>query len=777
MNAKRYCAVALGLTLVSCVDDPIGVTNPGALVLVRTEAAGWPRTVLRACHGSESCAPEGGGQAGLVEVLVYATLPGVNGAPECTNAILAVGAVGGTSDTELVVPGDHHAVCVGAGGVRVLVSRVVTEVNAGSSLAVVRDAPGHWRWATGGPGEVALGPEGRADLKMADGAAVEVVTRRQWRVHSNDASEPEFRRHVGLRVLDPIRGVLVQYGGRNDGYAKVATDYYDIWETDGETWRLRTPQGLGPERRGVGAWDPAGERALFVSGRRLWSLDDGHWAPIREGALPSGMPDVALDGALDGALHIDVNSGMVTLVAAGGESWRWDGVSWSETSSATQNSTHTTSLNDGAADSEIAFPTSVIEYHSDGMLSSAKRAPLETSIVAAAYDPTQGEVVGLDEEGRTWLWRDGGWFLTTVIGPGTRLGTSMTWDDSGERIVLVAGYAPSEFSEGDIETFRDTWAWKDRVWTRVETGPTTPSARYGHGMAYHPGLGVSITGGGNGESLDDHWVLDGESWSQLGPTDMRAAYHSLVSYRGALHRFGGEVNFLKNTASSSRLESDQWKQLPLDGIFAPLSRIAATPVEALGVVFAFGGDERPDKDTSGVSNRLLVLRGEQWEDLYNQGVSGPPPTSGAIAVYEEHEERVMVFRDTSDLGTWSWDARQDLRAGIVFEVELDSVRLRGQTMDAIRLSLDGVDAADSSGSAVGVDVQVWSTATSRWVAIEPEAPGAFTWRVATDGEAPIVSPVARRARFRILPAATIGAALVGPTLRVDRAVVSVSTRW
>jgi hypothetical protein len=137
----------------------------------------------------------------------------------------------------------------------------------------------------------------------------------------------------------------------------------------------------------------------------------------------------------------------------------------------------------------------------------------------------------------------------------------------------------------------------------------------------------------------------------------------------------------------------------------------------------------------------------------------------------------MLFRDNTDVGTWSWDARQDLRSGLVFEVELDPVRLSRQTMDAIRLILDGVSATDSSGSAVGVDVQVWSTATSRWVAVEPEAPGAFTWRVATDGDTPIVSPVARRARFRILPAATIGAALAGPTLLVDNALVSVSSRW
>lgn len=157
---------------------------------------------------------------------------------------------------------------------------------------------------------------------------------------------------------------------------------------------------------------------------------------------------------------------------------------------------------------------------------------------------------------------------------------------------------------------------------------------------------------------------------------------------------------------------------------------------------------------------------------------GPPPTSGAIAVYEEHEERVMAFRDTSDIGTWSWEARQDLRAGLVFEVELDSVRLPGQTMDAISLSLDGLSATDSSGSAVGVDVQVWSTATSPMGRGRAGTlPGGSTWRVARTGEAPTVSPVARRARLRLLPAATLGTALVGPTLKVDQASVSASVRW
>ncbi|MBT9556295.1 MAG: hypothetical protein IV100_09715 [Myxococcales bacterium] len=54
-----------------------------------------------------------------------------------------------------------------------------------------------------------------------------------------------------------------------------------------------------------------------------------------------------------------------------------------------------------------------------------------------------------------------------------------------------------------------------------------------------------------------------------------------------------------------------------------------------------------------------------------------PPRSGAIADCEGHNDRAMVCRGTSDLGTWSWDAQQDLGAGIAFEVELDPLRPAG----------------------------------------------------------------------------------------------------
>ena len=40
MKAKRYCAVALGLTLVSCVEELLIVADPDALVVVPTEWVG-----------------------------------------------------------------------------------------------------------------------------------------------------------------------------------------------------------------------------------------------------------------------------------------------------------------------------------------------------------------------------------------------------------------------------------------------------------------------------------------------------------------------------------------------------------------------------------------------------------------------------------------------------------------------------------------------------------------------------------------------------------------
>ncbi|MBT9555531.1 MAG: hypothetical protein IV100_05845, partial [Myxococcales bacterium] len=58
--------------------------------------------------------------------------------------------------------------------------------------------------------------------------------------------------------------MLVQYGGRSDGYAFVARDHHTPWETVGEPMRLRTPHGSRPESRWVGAAVQAGVLAGTV---------------------------------------------------------------------------------------------------------------------------------------------------------------------------------------------------------------------------------------------------------------------------------------------------------------------------------------------------------------------------------------------------------------------------------------------------------------------------------------------------------------------------------
>jgi len=118
-----------------------------------------------------------------------------------------------------------------------------------------------------------------------------------------------------------------------------------------------------------------------------------------------------------------------------GDTWEWDGNSWSQRS------------NDG---------------------------PAPRYLHAMAYDSARGRVVlfggsyydnGDHNFGDTWEWDGASWTQVSTTGPTPRFGHAMAFDPIIRRTVLFGGYSP---------LLGDTWEWNGYDWVRTATSGPAP---------------------------------------------------------------------------------------------------------------------------------------------------------------------------------------------------------------------------------------------------------------------------------------------------------------
>lgn len=277
------------------------------------------------------------------------------------------------------------------------------------------------------------------------------------------------------------------------------------------------------------------------------------------------------------------------------------------------------------------------------------------------------------------------------------------------------------------------------AWTQLAP-ITSPNARSGHKLAYHPGRQRTVLfGGQNGATyFDDTWEFDGTTWRQV-PLALRPparAWHSLAydAARDALLLFGGgdrqqlfadvwvysaqgrwSVLATSGTGPSARLghaafwlpaaESlvvfggssgvsglgDQWQ---LDRFGQWRRALSALPARTFGSI-AFDSDRGVAVASGGIFNGSLLA--DTWE--MRAGVWRPSTNNLAIAgidmVYDPVRQRVVSFGGMTSaasltanhgeyaLGTWSLFgiARPPARidAAMTFDANLGKVLMFGGT--------------------------------------------------------------------------------------------------
>jgi len=184
----------------------------------------------------------------------------------------------------------------------------------------------------------------------------------------------------------------------------------------------------------------------------------------------------------------------------GNETWRWLGSSWTQ-----------------------LFP--------------ANSPPVRRASCMVAEPSCQGIVLfggenGSKALGDTWAWDGTDWTdVTPSIGPSPRSGSGCAYDPTRDVVVLFGGV-----KWGGSQQYNDTWEWDcgSRTWTERNPAATVPQPRDGAAMAY-AGSGHVVLYGGLDRIpslvyLNDTWVWDGMSWTEVTPGQGPSRTFGLMSY-------------------------------------------------------------------------------------------------------------------------------------------------------------------------------------------------------------------------------------------------------
>ena len=157
--------------------------------------------------------------------------------------------------------------------------------------------------------------------------------------------------------------------------------------------------------------------------------------------------------------------------------------------------------------------------------------------------------------GSTWAWNGLNWsVLSPLTNPGPRSFHAVAHDKRRDQAVMFGG---RRFSNATARA--DTWTWNGKNWRQMF--PTTsPSARYGHSMAWDSKSGLTWLFGGidkNGRHLSDTWVWNGSNWALIVASAKPAARaHASMIFdpiRGSLLLYGG---------SNGSWQRDTWRFVP-----------------------------------------------------------------------------------------------------------------------------------------------------------------------------------------------------------------------
>ena len=460
-----------------------------------------------------------------------------------------------------------------------------------------------------------------------------------WRLVASDGPSPRFGASA---VYHETRGAIMLYGG-DDGTLSSANQ---VWEWDGLSW-TQLPTAGTPPSGGRAVYDSTHARLIVVADG-TWALAGASWSLLGASTVSGGSlaydrardrvvcfgvgsstcstsnltsefdgvawSQVASTGPAHRALHaIAYDEARQVCVLFGGslrspfcqnsggynDTWEWNGSAWTPRADPRPHWRYgVVGADDPARGSMLIHggsysvcPESCTEYHTTDTWEWNPPGWSTTGSLgshysrALAYDAGAQRVVaygGWDHQPffatwdtRTWVYT-GAWTDLNISGPGQTDGAVMAYDAARARVVLYKGGST-------------VWELNVNSWAQVTPTGTLPPSRSGTALAYDPVNSKLLMFGGRASpstSLNDTWLWDGSSWTQLFPSG------ALPSARYG-HSMATDTirNVVVMTGDTDTWEWDgaEWTKVgqhASDG----KSLSGATFNATLGAVYAFGYD-------------------------------------------------------------------------------------------------------------------------------------------------------------------------------------------
>lgn len=511
-----------------------------------------------------------------------------------------------------------------------------------------------------------------------------------WAYDGSDWSQVETASAPSARMypaadFDPIRNKTVLYGGAittldASNTVTTVTNYNDTWEFDGQNW---TQTGSdGPKIDGpIMVWDAARSQMLLMgttdAGTVLmysYQPSNGSWQAI----TPPTLPDCVNSASMVYQSHdqkVVLFGGTCTLSSTIGDTWEWDGTTWTKVTTTILRTTGEAMAYDPVRHQTIMFggtvafgaPQSGTFVYSRHTWSAVgfTDSPSPRSLVGFATDPVSGSIwlySGLNDAGNLddfWQYRNGTWSALPITnGPVSCISPGVAYDSDRARLVVVCA---------DSTLFE----WDGSVWKQALNLKTTPPARRFSSATYDPSLKKFVLFGGYEDNIygyiNETWLWDGTSWTQqrnnTGPRrSLAALWFDPVLKKTVL--FGGIGQSSKDARIDRyndmwALDSTGWKQITLSGDVPAPRYGALTAVDPqANTVLLFGGLKL---DVSGVlqsqvyANDTWQWDGAKWTEL--QPASVPPVRENGGMAFDPTTNQLVMFGGYAGyyLGDlWGW---------------------------------------------------------------------------------------------------------------------------
>ena len=265
-------------------------------------------------------------------------------------------------------------------------------------------------------------------------------------------------------------------------------------------------------------------------------------------------------------------------------------------------------------------------------------APAPRLFPASIYNPVGHQMITWSGQAQGVFFNDvwsfnltnNSWSQFTPSGgpPNVRYGVGYTFDSQAGELVTFAGFT-------NLGRFHDVWRFNDQAdsWTDVSPG-SGPGERCLHAACYDAlrHRMIMYAGQNNAGALDDLWALDldTDTWTQFTPAVKPSGrYFASMIYDAAHHRavvFGGQTTLsLVNQVWLFDLWTNKWTQAaPAGTPPSPRSGAAAIYDAANDRMIVFGG-------TDGVTrNDVWALTG------LSNIVTGAPPVANALELHANH---------------------------------------------------------------------------------------------------------------------------------------------